>query len=92
MKLSRPLLRRLNKNYSSDLKEQQTSARKTLEQIQLKTHKYPEDAFKKQKEKEARDKYISILSSSMALIKQQCKLEWINYGDDCSRLFFAKAK
>ncbi|KAJ8421103.1 hypothetical protein Cgig2_007814 [Carnegiea gigantea] len=31
LKLIRPLLRRLNKNYLSDLKEQQTSARKTLE-------------------------------------------------------------
>ncbi|KAJ8428965.1 hypothetical protein Cgig2_003296 [Carnegiea gigantea] len=92
LKLIRPLLRRLNKNYFSDLKEQQTSARKTLELIQLETQKYLEDAFRKQQEKEAHDKYISILSSSMALIKQQCKLEWINYGDDCSRLFFAKAK
>ncbi|KAJ8431545.1 hypothetical protein Cgig2_009623 [Carnegiea gigantea] len=43
-------------------------------------------------EQEARDKYISILSSSLALIRQQCKIEWIKYGDDCTRFFFARAK
>jgi len=43
-------------------------------------------------EKKARERYISILSSSMELIKQQSKLEWIKYGDDSTRLFHAKAK
>ncbi|KAJ8425201.1 hypothetical protein Cgig2_004323 [Carnegiea gigantea] len=43
-------------------------------------------------EKEARDRYIAILSSSLALIKQQCKVEWITQGDEYSRFFFAKAK
>ena len=28
----------------------------------------------------------------MALLKQQSKLEWIKYGDDCTKLLFAKAK
>ena len=28
----------------------------------------------------------------MALMQQQCKIEWINYGDDSSRIFYAKAK
>jgi len=41
---------------------------------------------------EARDHYIRILSSSIDLIKQQSKAEWIGYGDDCTRLFFAHAK
>ncbi|KAJ8420784.1 hypothetical protein Cgig2_030492 [Carnegiea gigantea] len=41
---------------------------------------------------EARDRYITILSSSMALLRQQCKLDWLKYGDDCTRFFFARAK
>ncbi|KAJ8419461.1 hypothetical protein Cgig2_005509 [Carnegiea gigantea] len=28
----------------------------------------------------------------MDLLEQQSKLEWIKYGDDCTKLFFAKAK
>jgi len=44
------------------------------------------------REQEARDRYITILSSSIALLRQQCKLDWINYGDDCTRFFFARAK
>ena len=28
----------------------------------------------------------------MALIKQQCKIDWIKYGDDCTKIFFAKSK
>ena len=43
-------------------------------------------------EQEAQDKYISIVSSSLALLIQQCKIEWIKYGDDCTRFFFARVK
>ncbi|KAJ8423639.1 hypothetical protein Cgig2_032927 [Carnegiea gigantea] len=43
-------------------------------------------------EMEARNHYIRILSSSVDLIKQQSKAEWIGYGDDCTRFFFARAK
>jgi len=32
------------------------------------------------------------LSSSMALMKQQCKMEWISCGDDNTKTFFARAK
>ncbi|KAJ8439686.1 LOW QUALITY PROTEIN: hypothetical protein Cgig2_010183 [Carnegiea gigantea] len=50
------------------------------------------DPTRIKQEREAQEKYISILSSSIALIKQQSKLERIKYGDDCTGLFFAKAK
>ena len=33
-----------------------------------------------------------ILTSILTLRKQQCKLDWIKYGDDCTKFFFAKAK
>ncbi|KAJ8420694.1 hypothetical protein Cgig2_021608 [Carnegiea gigantea] len=45
-----------------------------------------------QVEKDLRCKYSDTLSSSLALMQQQCKIEWINYGDECRRIFFAKAK
>ncbi|KAJ8427512.1 hypothetical protein Cgig2_017253 [Carnegiea gigantea] len=41
---------------------------------------------------EARNHYIRILSSSIDLIKQQSKAEWMGYGDDCTRFFFTRAK
>ncbi|KAJ8430782.1 hypothetical protein Cgig2_023276 [Carnegiea gigantea] len=85
-------LMRLNKTHFSDLKKQQLRARRHLEQKQLESQQHPREKLRAQEEQAARDKYISILSSSMALIKQQCKLEWIKYGDDSTRLFFAKAK
>jgi len=37
-------------------------------------------------------RYINILCTSISLLQQQCKLEWIKYGDTSSKLFFAKAK
>lgn len=44
------------------------------------------------RKKRARDWYISILSSSLSFLGQQCKLDWIKYWDDCTRFFFARAK
>ncbi|KAJ8419728.1 LOW QUALITY PROTEIN: hypothetical protein Cgig2_019166 [Carnegiea gigantea] len=55
-------------------------------------HQHPGDQLIAKQEQEARERYISIMSSSMELIKQQCKIDWIKYGDDSTRLFFAKAK
>ena len=46
----------------------------------------------KTEEKLTKEHYVAILSSSMALIKQQCKIEWSKYGDDCTKLFMAKSK
>jgi len=34
-----------------------------------------------EKEKEARERYIQILNSSLALIRQQSKVQWLIYGD-----------
>jgi len=35
---------------------------------------------------------MDILASSLALIQQQSKIEWIKYGDDNTRHFHTKAK
>ena len=90
--LVRTPLRRLNKEHFLDLKDQQLQARKNLELLQEECQQNTGDKFREQQEKVAIDTYISILSSSMNLIKQQYKLEWIKYGDDSPWLFFAKAK
>ncbi|KAJ8419542.1 hypothetical protein Cgig2_002929 [Carnegiea gigantea] len=42
----------------------------------------PSNSELKQKEKEPKDKHIRILSSVIDIIRQQCKAEWITYGDD----------
>jgi len=85
-------LKRLHRDQFSDLKEQQIKARNNLEILQYNYHRNPTDIATAHQEKEAREKYISILSSSLDLIKQQSKMEWIGYGDDCTRFFYAKAK
>jgi len=36
--------------------------------------------------------YIKLLTSVIDIIRQQCKVEWITYGDDSIRYFFARAK
>jgi len=45
-----------------------------------------------QEEEVCREPYIKVLSLTLSLIKQQCKAEWIKFGDECTRYFFAKAK
>ena len=45
-----------------------------------------------QKEKAQRDHCIKLLTSVIDIIRQQCKAEWLTYGDDCRRYFFARAK
>jgi len=44
------------------------------------------------KEREARERYMRILHSSLSLVKQQCKQTWLNLGDHCTKLFFAKMR
>ena len=52
----------------------------------------PNDQLLQQREGEARQHYINIVSSMLTLIRQQCKVDWLNYGDDCTKYFFAKTK
>jgi len=79
-------LRRLHKEHFADLKNQQLRARRNLELIQLEYQNHPGDSLKATQKKEAGERSISILSSSIDLIRQQGKLEWIKYGDDSTRL------
>jgi len=58
----------------------------------MQVHGQPGNTDLQCQEKEARSHYISILSSVMDLLKQQSKIEWIKYSDDCTKLFFTKAK
>ncbi|KAJ8421769.1 hypothetical protein Cgig2_000946 [Carnegiea gigantea] len=85
-------LSRLNRDHFKDLKTQQEIARNALLKLQQDIQCSPDSATLKHQEIEARNKYISILSSSLALLKQHSKIEWIKYGDDCTSFFFAKAK
>ena len=88
----RTKLRTLNKDYFAGLKSQQNKARSELDNIQSGLQDDPRNEHLQQQEKEGREKYIDILSSSLSLIQQQAKMEWITQGDDNTRLFFAKAK
>ncbi|KAJ8425247.1 hypothetical protein Cgig2_015854 [Carnegiea gigantea] len=44
------------------------------------------------KEDIKRHHYVTITHSALALMKQQSKVEWIGFGDECSRHFIAKIK
>ncbi|KAJ8419423.1 hypothetical protein Cgig2_014910 [Carnegiea gigantea] len=52
----------------------------------------PDDTGLQAKEKEQRERYIATLTSILSLLQQQSKMKWIQYGDEGSRLLFAKAK
>ncbi|KAJ8427228.1 LOW QUALITY PROTEIN: hypothetical protein Cgig2_028752 [Carnegiea gigantea] len=88
----RPRFCKLNKSNYADLHEQKDKAKQGLEAIQQQVQGDPSNIELHQKEKDARSHYINILSSVMDLLKQQSKIEWIKYGDDCTKLLFAKAK
>ncbi|KAJ8438353.1 hypothetical protein Cgig2_015280 [Carnegiea gigantea] len=53
---------------------------------------YPGDQESLQKADMTRAHYLHMLSSMIDIIRQQSKVEWIGYGDDCTRYFFAKIK
>ena len=88
----RSRLRKLNKNNYVDVYEQKDKAKCCLEEIQQQLQSYPRNAKLQQREKDCTSHYISILSSVMDMLKQQSKLEWIKYEDDCTKIFFARAK
>ena len=88
----RPLLRKPNNDKFIDLKGQQLRARQELDKIQEELQQQLGDQSIASKERQAKEHYISILSSSLSLIKQQSKMDWINLGDDSTRLFFTKSK
>ena len=88
----RTLLSKLHKDNYADLRTQEELAKEELTRLQLILHDDPLNSFHIQAEQEAKQKYISILTSSLALMKQQSKMEWISYGDDNTRTFFARAK
>ena len=85
-------LRELNRDKYADIHEHQRLARLQLEQIQEDLHGKPRDAKLIAKEKKARERYLVILKSPLSLLRQQSKQQWINQGDQPSRLFFAKMK
>ncbi|KAJ8419396.1 LOW QUALITY PROTEIN: hypothetical protein Cgig2_011886 [Carnegiea gigantea] len=67
-------------------------ARIALEKVQKELHTQPDNALLKHQEMEVRNHYINIGTSVIDIIKQQSKVDWISYGDDCTRYFFVKAK
>jgi len=85
-------LQQLNKSHYADLKTQQSIARAELERAQLLLQTDSMHPQLLQKEREVRDHYTKLLSSVIDKIRQQCKVEWIAYGDECIRYFFVKAK
>ncbi|KAJ8419417.1 hypothetical protein Cgig2_003643 [Carnegiea gigantea] len=82
----------LKKAKYSDLRHQQVEPRQALEKIQHELNLFPKNHLLRHQEKEAQIHYIQIGTSVIDIIKQQCKANWINHGDECIRYFFAKVK
>ncbi|KAJ8419833.1 LOW QUALITY PROTEIN: hypothetical protein Cgig2_030510 [Carnegiea gigantea] len=67
-----------------------SSLRKPL--LLLNKHKFADIYAQQIREDIKRQHYVTITHSAIALMKQQSKVEWIGFGDECSRHFMAKLK
>ena len=85
-------LKLLNKNHYADLRLQLSKTRNELENVQSLVLADPMNKQLAQKEANQRGHYTLILSSVVDILRQQCKADWLAYGDECTRYFFAKAK
>ncbi|KAJ8425931.1 hypothetical protein Cgig2_003906 [Carnegiea gigantea] len=85
-------LRKLNRDKFADLHEQQARFRDKLSKIQQQMLSDPHNESHKAQERECREQYIEITTSVISLVQQQCKVDRIQYGDECTRYFFARAK
>ncbi|KAJ8432352.1 hypothetical protein Cgig2_014971 [Carnegiea gigantea] len=85
-------LNHLNANRFRDIYTQLEISRAQLENTQGQLHHEPLNEELQAKERAERAKYLDILDSSIMLMRQQSKLEWINSGDHYTKLFFAKMK
>ncbi|KAJ8423588.1 hypothetical protein Cgig2_009242 [Carnegiea gigantea] len=85
-------LQKLNKDRYADLKTQLSMARADLEKAQMMLSNSPGDIELLHHVEISRAHYIQILSSVIDIIKQQSKADWIGYGDESTRYFFAKIK
>ena len=92
LKEARFALQKLNKNKFADLSAQLCKARVDLERSQVGFSHHPGDQQRRQKADMVRAHYTHILSSVIAIIRQQSKAEWNSYGDDWTKYFFAKIK
>ncbi|KAJ8422905.1 hypothetical protein Cgig2_028767 [Carnegiea gigantea] len=81
-----PLSKKLHKDIFTGIHEQQRITRRALEIDD------PLNPALQIKGKKQREQYTKVLSSSLSLIKQQCKFQWLNQGDHCTKWFFAKMK
>jgi len=71
---------------------QQARAREALSQIQAQLQQDPCNLDLLQREEASRKHYVESNQSTISLIKQQSKADWIAYGDKCSRVFMVKIK
>ena len=85
-------LKQLNRHKFADIYTQQTIAREELSLIQTMLLQDPLNTELQEKEIRSRENYVRINNSAITLMKQQCKAEWIGFGDEYSRLFMAKVK
>ncbi|KAJ8431896.1 hypothetical protein Cgig2_009963 [Carnegiea gigantea] len=85
-------LKKLNRDKFGYLHEQIAIHKDKLSKLQQQAFGDPQNETLKEQEQECREHYITILSSVMTLVKQQSKIDWIQYGDDCTRYFFARVK
>ena len=88
----RKSLQLLHKNKFTDIYNQQVKARNELLHVQEMLNQDTGNEELLQKEVITRQHYANINNSSLSLIKQQSKAEWIAYRDECSRFFMAKIK
>ncbi|KAJ8420004.1 hypothetical protein Cgig2_008872 [Carnegiea gigantea] len=85
-------LKQLNLSRYKDIYTQLAINKAKLEATQNQLHKDPQHQQLQPKEREDRIRFLDILDSSIKLMHQQSKLQWLHKDDQCTKFFFAKMK
>ena len=82
----------MNRDKFRDSHEQLAIHKDRLSKTQRQDFGDPQNETARKQERDCREQYIVILSPAMPLVKQQSKVDWIQYGDNCTIYCFAKVK
>ncbi|KAJ8427731.1 hypothetical protein Cgig2_010249 [Carnegiea gigantea] len=80
----------MNKLY--DIHNSQDNDREKLTQIQWQLYQDPHNSSLMWSKQQCRLEYLSLMKYSLSLMREQSNLDWLHYGDRCTKFFFVKLR